>query len=97
MNVILGAGGFLVILVFGFAQFVAGYVGISHELGAGWAAGALVAALLFRFMLPITVGAFFGAMNVWGWHWALAALFAVPGLAFLIPGALAYVFSLIKR
>jgi hypothetical protein len=24
---------------------------------------------MFRFTLPITIGAFFGAMDVWDWHW----------------------------
>jgi hypothetical protein len=28
-------------------------------------------------------------MNVWHWHWALALLFAAPGLAFMIPGFIA--------
>lgn len=44
----------------------AGYAGIEEHLGALWAIGCLVASLLFRFTLPITIGAFFGAMNVWG-------------------------------
>jgi hypothetical protein len=35
---------------------------------------------LTRFSLPITVGSFFGAMNVWGWHWIGALVFAAPGL-----------------
>ncbi len=97
MNAALGIAGFLAFLAFGLAQFVAGYAGIEHGLGAGWAWGALIAALMFRFTLPITIGAFFGAMNVWGCHWALAALFAAPGLAFVIPGVLASVLSLVKR
>lgn len=94
---ILGVLGFLAILVFGIAQFVAGYAGIAFHLGTGWAIAAIVVALMFRFALPITIGAFFGAMNVWGWHWALAALFAVPGLVFVVPGAIAAILSLVKR
>lgn len=84
-------------LIFGLAQLVAGFAGIEHGLGAGWAWGALIAAVMFRFTLPIIIGAFFGAMNVWDWHWAFAALFAAPALAFVIPGVLASVFSLVKR
>jgi hypothetical protein len=82
-------------LVYGVAQIWAGFIGIDHHHGFGWAMAAVAAALLFRFSLPITIGAFFGAMNVWGWPWYGALIFAAPGLAFMalmIPGALASVF-----
>jgi hypothetical protein len=95
-----GFGGMLIVLgvfAFGIAQFVAGFEGISDWLGSGWAWAALILALLFRFTLPITIGAFLGAVNVWGWHWSLAALFAAPGLAFAIPGVLAWLVSLVRR
>lgn len=83
-------------LLYGFAQIWAGYIGIDHHLGYGWAIGAVIVALLFRFSLPITIGSFFGAMNVWGWPWYGALIFAAPGLAFMalmIPGALASIFK----
>jgi len=80
--------GFVAFIAFGIAQFTAAFVGIEHGIGFFWACAALVVCFLFRFTLPITIGAFFGAMNVWGWHWLLAALFAVPGLLFVIPGML---------
>ena len=89
--------GFLAILMFGLAQFVAGYSGIEYHLGAGWAFGALAVGFLLRFTLPITIGAFFGAMNVWGWHWAIAGLFAAPGLLFVIPGVIASVASMARK
>lgn len=89
--------GFVAILAFGVAQFIAGYAGIALHLGTGWAIGAIVLSLFFRFPLPITIGAFFGAMDVWGWHWALAALFAAPGLAFVVPGVIASVASMARR
>lgn len=97
MQVLLGIGCF--ILFFGYAifQIIAAYVGIDFHLGAVWAFVAVGAAFVFRFTLPITIGAFFGAMDVWGWHWALAALFAAPGLLFLIPGILLSIFSGMKR
>ena len=85
-------GGCLFILVYGGAQIYAGFLGIEHHWGSGWAWGAVAAAFLARFSLPITIGSFFGAMNVWGWHWAGALAFAAPGLAFMalmIPGAMA--------
>ena len=93
----MAAIGIIVFIAFGIAQMVAGYAGIEYEIGAGWAIGAIVVALMFRFTLPITIGAFFGAMNVWGWHWALAALFAAPGLVFVIPGMIASVMTIGRR
>lgn len=92
MNAALGFAGILVFLL-GIAQLVAGHVGIEQGLGPLWAALVLFAALVFRFTLPITIGAFFGAMNVWGWRWALAALFAAPGILLIIPGFLGSVLS----
>jgi hypothetical protein len=85
------------VVIFGMAQLVAGFDGISEGIGKGWAWAAIIAALMFRFTLPITIGSFFGAMNVWGWHWALAALFAVPGLLFVIPGAIGALISVARR
>lgn len=82
----------ILITVYGLAQLRAGFVGIDHHLGTNWAWCAVAAAFIFRFSLRITIGSFFGAMNVWGWHWAGAFAFAAPGLAFMalmIPGALA--------
>ena len=38
-------------------------------------------------MLPLTIGTFFGALDVWGWPWYGALLFAAPGLLFTLPGA----------
>jgi len=73
------------------AQLVAGVSGIAHHLGI---TAAVIAGLLFffaRFTLPITVGAFFGAMDVWGWQWYWALAFTLPGLALMaimIPGVL---------
>lgn len=93
---ILGIVGLLTLLALSLVYLAAGLAGIEHSLGAWWALGALIAAM-FRFTWPITIGAFFCAMNVWGWHWTLATLFAAPGLAFIIPAVLGYVFALVKR
>jgi len=89
--------GFILFIVYGIAQIVAGYVGIDFHFGAVWAGVAIFAAFMFRFTLPITVGAFFGAMDVWHWHWALAALFAAPGLAFIIPGVIMSIIEGVKK
>lgn len=75
-------------IAFGVLQLIAGYIGIDHHFGKGWAIIALLCAILFRITFPITIGAFFGAMDVWHWHWVFAAIFAAPGLAFIVPGIL---------
>lgn len=97
MNAALGVVVFIGFLVFALAQLAVGFLGIEVGLGAIWAWLALFAAILFRFTLPITIGSFFGAMNVLGWHWAFAALFAAPGLAFVVPGVLVSIVSLVKK
>ena len=97
MQALLGIGGAILFLGYGIVQIMAGYIGVDYHFGAVWAGVAIVAALMFRFTLPITIGAFFGAMDVWGWHWALAALFAAPGLAFLVPGVILVIADTVKR
>jgi len=97
MQVILGIAGIGVFIGYGLMQIAAGYVGIDFHFGAIWAGIAIVAALMFRFTLPITIGAFFGAMDVWHWHWIWAALFAAPGLAFLVPGVILSIIEGVRR
>jgi multisubunit Na+/H+ antiporter MnhB subunit len=95
-----GCIGAIVFALYGLVQICAGYLGIEHQLSTGWAIAAVIAAFALRFTLPITIGAFYGAMNVWGWHWAAALAFAAPGLAFmalLIPGFLASVVAKFRR
>ena len=83
----------LLFIGYGLSQIYAGFLGIEHHWGSGWAWGAIVLAFFARISLPLTIGSFFGAMNVWGWHWALAFVFAAPGLAFMIPATIASVFE----
>ena len=85
------AGGFGVILMLGIglAQIVIGYIGIEYHFGAGWAIGAVVLALMFRFSFPLTVGTFFGAMDVFGFSFIVALLITLPGLLLMVPGAIA--------
>jgi hypothetical protein len=81
----LGVLGGIIFLIVGIAQIWAGYIGIEYHWGAIWAAGAIGVAFVFRLMLPLTIGSFFGAMDVWGWPWYGAAAFAAPGLLFILP------------
>ena len=84
------AGGIGVIFFLGFAivQGAIGYLGIEYHFGSGWAIGVLVLAFLFRFTLPLTIGTFFGALDVFGWPWYGALLITLPGLLFMVPGAI---------
>ena len=79
---------FILLAVFMLAQFYAGVVGIAHHFGALAAIAAIVAAVWWRFTLPLTGGAFLCAMSLWGWPWPFAFLFAAPGLALMIPGTI---------
>jgi hypothetical protein len=97
MNGLLTAAGVILFLVYGVFQIYAGYVGIDFHFGGTWAGLGLVLAFIFRFTLPITLGAVFGAMDVFGWHWFLAILFAAPGLALVIPGVISAIVSAGKR
>jgi len=94
MKLTIGILALVAFFIFATAQMAAGYAGIEHGMGPLWALTAIFAAVFFRFTLPITVGAFFGAMNVWGWHWAYALVFTAPGLVFVLPGVLSAIFSL---
>ena len=79
---------FVLFFAYGIAATIAGFQGIDHHLGVGWAVAAVAAAFALRFTLPLSIGAFFGAADVWGWHWFFALVFAVPGLAFMIPAVI---------
>ena len=77
-------GGILFLFV-GVVQIFVGYIGIEHHLGAGFAIGALVLGFVFRIMFPLTIGTFFGALDVWGWPWYGALALAAPGVLFIVP------------
>ena len=84
--------GFVASLVYGAISIWAAYLGLDQALG-WWAIVIVIGCIFFRFTLPLAVGAFLGALNVWHWHWALALLFAAPGLVFVIPGVIATLLS----
>jgi len=92
-GIIMGVILFLAAIAYGLTQVVVGYIGIEEAFGTFWAIVALIAAFMFRLSLPLTIGAFWGAMEVLDWHWALALIFVAPGLVFIIPGMIASVFS----
>ena len=81
----LGAFSGIIFLLVGIVQIYVGYIGIEYHLGAGFAIGALVLGFVFRIMFPLTIGTFFGAMDVFGWPWYGALALAAPGLLFIVP------------
>jgi hypothetical protein len=81
----------------GISQFIAGYEGISSYAGTGWAIAAIVVSFMFRFILPITIGAFYGALVIWNWPWYWALIFAAPGLVLVIPSILTSVIAGFNR
>jgi hypothetical protein len=83
--------GCILFAVIGIAQIVLGVMGLQHQFG-GWVAFfAVLAAVGFRFMLPLTVGTYFGAVEVLGWPWWGGVLIAAPGLLLIIPSVIAQV------
>ena len=87
----------LATMAYGLLITVVGWIWIEVEFGFWWGIAAIVLAIFLRFTLPITVGAIFGAMHLWGWHWIGATLFVLPGLAFMIPAVFAMILSLFKK
>ena len=85
MQVLGGAAFFILFIAVGIAQLYAGFLGIEFHFGQIWAWAGVGVAIFLRVMLPLTIGSFFGAMDVWGWEWYWAALFAAPGLLFVVP------------
>lgn len=86
----------ILFLCYGIFQLGAGWAGIEEVHGNIWGILAIGLALFLRFTLPIVYGCFLCAYYIWGWHWALAALFASPGLLFMIPALIAAVMEFLK-
>lgn len=84
-------------LALSFFQFYAGYIGISHYFGPIWASVVIIFTVLTRFMLPITIAAFFCAVNVWHWPLIVGFLFVMPSLIFLVPGIFVIMLAFVKR
>jgi hypothetical protein len=93
----LGCGAAILIFGFGLLQLAAGWAGIEDSFGWGWGVAAAVAFVFFRFSLPIVIGAFLCAKNIWDWHWFFALLFALPGLLFMIPAVFATLVDAVKK
>ena len=76
---------FVALICIGISQLYLGYWGIEYHLGWQWATAAFLTAFFFGWVLPITIGTYFGAVDVMGWEWYFALLLAAPGLLFVVP------------
>jgi|TARA_X000000950_G_scaffold87498_1_gene110238 hypothetical protein len=93
----LGVFGGILFLIVGVIQIFVGYIGIEYHLGSGFAIGALVLGFVFRIMFPLTIGTFFGALDVFGWPFLGALALAAPGLFFIVPALITSALSSFKQ
>lgn len=90
---------FITFVLFAYAAFLiyVAYMGFDFHLGVIWALVLVASAFAFHSSIPVLIGVFFGASDVWGWHWSLAILFAFSGLMFLVPTFLLFLIEGLKR
>jgi hypothetical protein len=72
----------LVFLALGAVQLYAGYIGLDYLIESNfWFNVLFWGSLVLNLPIPIFVGCFYAARDLWEWHWALALLFTLPGIA----------------
>lgn len=71
-------------LVWGVMAYAA-YVGFAHYAGGLFGFIGVIACMMLGLSPLLLVGAFIAALQVWGWFWLWALLFALPGLVLLAP------------
>lgn len=82
---------FVLLMAVGIVQVWAGAVGANYYMGAILAGLVVAVCFLLRFMLPLTIFGFLGAVYVWEWPWWGALLLVAPGLLVAVPSMLAQV------
>ena len=96
MGAFMAGIGIIAFGLFGLLQLVVGFHGLEVQFGTIWAyIGAGLAFL--RFTPLIVVGAYFGAVDLWELHPALALLFAMPGLLLMVPGIIGAAITVVRR
>ncbi len=75
----------LLLMILGLAYLWIGIVGIKHQFGGLAVIIAIFFLTLFRFTLPLSIGTYFGIVDVIGWPWWVGLLIAAPSLTFIIP------------
>ena len=88
-NFLLGSFGIfwaILLMGFGVVQIWLGFLGIEYHLGNFLAFGALGLAFILRIMFPLTIGTYFGVVDVLGLDWYWGILITAPGVVFILPG-----------
>lgn len=78
-------------------QLYAGVVGLSYMLGGFLAVIIVIASLIYKVSLPITVGSFVGMYLVWEWPWIIALLITAPSVLLMFPAFVALLVTSFKR
>lgn len=89
MNDLLMTFGILLLYAFVFTQLIIGCMGLEYHIGVWGMVAVLIGSFVFRSSLFITIGVFFGVVDVIGWHWSIGVIIAMPGLVFVAPAILA--------
>ena len=75
------------LLVLAVAYLYIGYLGIERRVGTGWAVGAIALAFFTQaqafLILPLVIGGYFAAVDVFGWPWWAGTLLTLPGFLFV--------------
>ncbi len=87
--------GVIIFFSYGILQFWLGFVGLEDSFGIFWAIASIVIALTLRITLPLTVGTFLAAVEVFDYQLWVGILVAAPGILFIIPSMVAYVLAIL--
>ena len=79
---------FIFIMTTGLVQICLGFLGIEYLSHTIFAFLAVFLLFFVRIVLPLTIGTYFGAVEVMGWEWYVGVLLAAPGLFFILPSML---------
>ena len=79
---------FIFIVTTGLVQICLGFLGIEYLSHTIFAFLAVFLLFFARIVLPLTIGTYFGAVEVMGWEWYVGVLLAAPGLFFILPSML---------
>ena len=79
---------FIFIMTTGLVQICLGFLGIEYLSHTIFAFLAVFLLFFARIVLPLTIGTYFGAVEVMGWEWYVGVLLAAPGLFFILPSML---------
>lgn len=86
----------VLVLGLGLAQLFLGFMGLDYLFGL-WAAFLGIALVfMFRVFLPMTIGAWFGAVEVMGWPWWAGVMIVAPGLLFIVPAMVTGLFAKLR-